>query len=249
MTRDPGGAGPDGAGQDGAALNGAGQHGPGGGGVRRTVHVIDTPHGPARAHRWTPQAPPAGALVLSHGAGGRDWSADLLALTVLADPETSAAPDRPPWEVVLVEQPWRVAGRKVASPPKQLDAAWLAVLGALRSGPEAIAVPLVAGGRSAGARVACRTAHAVAADGVLALAFPLHPPGKPQSSRAGELAAVAVPLLVVQGGTDPFGTPEEIRAAVPTAPVVAVGGGHGFSKDPGDVVVAVRQWLGERYAR
>lgn len=227
------------------------------GGTRRTVRTIETPHGPARAIVHTPAreaGPPAGALVVSHGAGGGQWSADLLALTTLADggPEAAAqdgargAGPRP-WQVVLVEQPWRVAGRKVAAPPKQLDAAWLAVLAALRRGRGAIATPLVVGGRSAGARVACRTSGAVAADGVLALAFPLHPPGRPEASRAAELAAVAVPTLVVQGVADPFGRPPEIQAAVPGLPVVAVRGGHSFAPDPIDVLVAARTWLTATY--
>lgn len=209
-------------------------------GVRRTVRTLDTPHGPARAHQWTPERP-VGALVLSHGAGAGsgDWTPDLAALTRLAD-EAS-------WQVVLVEQPWKVAGRKVAAPPRHLDAAWIAVLAGLRAGVDAIplAAPLIVGGRSAGARVACRTAQVVGAAGVVALAFPLHPPGKPAASRAAELAGVDVPVLVVQGRSDPFGRPEELRGAVPGCPVVAVAGGHGFSRDPTDVLMAVRGWLAE----
>jgi predicted alpha/beta-hydrolase family hydrolase len=238
-TRAAGGAAPK---TPGVAEEARGTDAAGADGVRRTVRALDTPHGSARAHAWTPPQP-VGALVLSHGAGAGsgDWTPDLAALTRLAT-------DPRPWQVVLVEQPWKVAGRKVAAPPRQLDAAWLAILAGLRAGPDRLAVPLVVGGRSAGARVACRTAGAVGADGVLALAFPLHPPGKPAASRAAELVGVAVPVLVVQGGTDPFGRPAEIRAAVPEAPVVAVAGGHGFSRDPGDVVAAVRDWLTNRYA-
>jgi predicted alpha/beta-hydrolase family hydrolase len=113
--------------------------------------------------------------------------------------------------VALVEQPWRVAGRKLAPAPKTLDAAWRAVWPALAEPGH----PVVAGGRSAGARVACRTAADLGAAAVLALAFPLHPPGRPDRSRAGELgqAASAAPLLVVQGGRDPFGRPAEFPAA------------------------------------
>lgn len=202
-----------------------------------TVHTLQTPHGPARAHRYAAREP-AGTLVLSHGAGGRDWSRDLLALAGLS----GEGEDRP-WEVVLVEQPWRVAGRKVAAPPPQLDTAWLAVLAGLRAWPDPLPGPWIVGGRSAGARVACRTASAVGADAVLALAFPLHPPGRPERSRAAELAGVAAPTLVVQGATDPFGTPQQIREAVPGVPVAAVRGGHGFSADVGDVLAAVRDWL------
>src|SRR5581483_169230 len=106
--------------------------------------------------------------------------------------------------VALVEQPWRLAGRKVAGPPQQLAAAWIAVLAELRP-----AGPVVVGGRSAGARVACRTALTVGADAALALAFPLHPPGRPEKSRAGELLESGVPTLVVQGERDPFGGPAE----------------------------------------
>ena len=229
---------------------------PAGDGVRRTVRTIDTPQGPARAHLHTPTgAEPAGALVLSHGAGGRNWSKDLLALATLAggaaaEPAaTDAADAARPWQVVLVEQPWRVAGRSVAPAPAKLDEAWLAVLAALRAGPAhdgEIAGPLVVGGRSAGARVACRTAQSVGAPGVLALAFPLHPPGRPAASRAAELAGVRVPVLVVQGASDPFGTPEEVRAAVPGVPVVAVRGGHGFTADVGPVLATARDWLEQR---
>ena len=123
------------------------------------------------------------------------------------------------------------------------------MLAALRAGPAhdgEIAGPLVVGGRSAGARVACRTAQSVGATGVLALAFPLHPPGRPAASRAAELAGVRVPVLVVQGASDPFGTPEEVRAAVPGVPVVAVRGGHGFTADVGPVLAAARDWLEQR---
>jgi predicted alpha/beta-hydrolase family hydrolase len=113
-----------------------------------------------------------------------------------------------------VEQPWRVRGRKVAERPPLLDEAWLAVLAELAG------APLVAGGRSAGARVACRTAAEVGADGVLCLAFPLHPPGRPERSRLPELEAVQVPVLVVQGDRDAFG--------VPPGAVLVPGADHGF---------------------
>ena len=113
-------------------------------------------------------------------------------------------------EVILVEQPWAVAGKKIAPAPSQLDAAWLSLIAAVdRRG-----LPLIAGGRSAGARVACRTAPEVNAVGVLALAFPLHPPGRPESSRIDELTSVARPALVIQGSRDTFGTATELTRAV-----------------------------------
>jgi len=174
----------------------------------------------ARAHLWRPPHP-CGALVLGHGAGGSTWSADLLALTCLADDG---------WLVVLVEQPWRVAGRRVASPTVQLDLAWLAVMAALTTGRGRIPRPWVVGGRSSGARVACRTAKAVQADAVLALSFPLHPPGKPEKSRAGEAREVIgahTPLAVIQGIKDPFGTPGEVRDALgPQARILPAQGTH-----------------------
>lgn len=206
--------------------------------ARASRRTVATPRGPARAHLRTPPEP-AGALVLGHGAGGSSWSADLLALADLAD-----RADGPRWQVVLVEQPWRVAGRKVAAPPPQLDEAWLAVLAALRSGRRPIATPLVVGGRSAGARVACRTAAGVGADAVLALSFPLHPPGAPETSRAAELAgALALPVLVVQGRRDPFGGPEEVAQEVPGVAVVAAAGAHSFAAPDRDVVPQVVTWL------
>jgi predicted alpha/beta-hydrolase family hydrolase len=131
-------------------------------------------------------------LVLGHGAGGGIDAADLLAL---ADQLPSRGVS-----VFRVEQPWRVAGRRVAAPPPTLDVAWRAVLGALD-----VTGPLVVGGRSAGARVACRTAVSLGAVGALALAFPLHPPGRPENSRLPELVGAGVPTLVLQGARDPFG--------------------------------------------
>lgn len=145
-------------------------------------------------------------MVLGHGAGGGTRSVDLLAAREAAH----AAGFR----VALVEQPWRVRGRKVAEPPPKLDLAWVAVLAELEG------APLVVGGRSAGARVACRTAAQVGADAVLCLAFPLHPPGRPDKSRLPELAAVDVPVLVVQGDRDSFGVPEQA--------VLVLGADHGF---------------------
>ncbi len=148
------------------------------------------------------------------------------------------------WKVLRVEQPWKVAGRKVAVAPPRLDEAWLEVLEALRVAEELIG-PVVVGGRSAGARVACRTASAVGAAGVLALAFPLHLPGRPDRSRAEELR-IKLPLLVVQGENDPFGGPAEVRAALGRrrgTRLVAVPGDHGMKAGVPQTRQAVRAWL------
>lgn len=182
-------------------------------GVRRSLRMVETSVGTARVQR----AVPAGAstrpvLVLGHGAGGGVESADLQQATVAAL--------RAGFGVVLVDQPWRVAGGRIAPRPATLDIAWVEVLARLRHRG-----PLVVGGRSAGARVACRTAREVGAVGVVALAFPLHPPGRPEASRAHELSDVGVPVLVVQGDRDPFGTPQEVADRVPSSRVVAVAGG------------------------
>ncbi|WP_448641542.1 alpha/beta hydrolase family protein [Geodermatophilus sp. URMC 63] len=201
------------------------------------MRLVPTPLGPAGVHRDDPDGDPRGTLVLGHGAGGGVTSADLTAVTAAA----AAAG----WRVLRVEQPWRVAGRRIAPAPPRLDTAWTAVLAALR--PE-LSGPLVLGGRSAGARVACRTAAGQGADGVLALAFPLHPPGRPERSRAHELAAAGVPLAVVQGGTDAHGRPAEVEAAltgVPGASVVAVPGDHALSRAPAAVAAAAVTWLDE----
>ena len=207
--------------------------------VRKSVKEIHTPVGMARAHLWRPSRP-CGALVLGHGAGGSSWSADLQALTTL----TAQG-----WLVVLVEQPWRVAGRKVATPPARLDLAWLAVMAALTSGRGSLPRPLVVGGRSSGARVACRTAKAVGADAVLALAFPLHPPGMPERSRAAEalmVTATGIRLAVIQGEKDPFGSPAELRSALGhAAEVVSAEGTHSFTKTPTDVLEGARTFLAD----
>ncbi|MHA6759956.1 alpha/beta hydrolase family protein [Streptacidiphilus sp. PAMC 29251] len=153
---------------------------------------------PAQAPTQNPDGRARGLLALGHGAGGGIEAPDLQALAAALPPLGIT--------VALVEQPWRVAGKKVAPAPKTLDAGWLPVIAALRTGHHLPAgVPLLVGGRSAGARVVCRTAAETGAAGVLALAFPLHPPGKPERSRADELLGCPVPTLVVQGATDPFG--------------------------------------------
>jgi predicted alpha/beta-hydrolase family hydrolase len=159
-----------------------------------SVRSINTPEGVARVEiRASGQ--PRLTLVLGHGAGGGIGARDLEALAK-ALPAHGIT-------VMRVEQPWHVAGRRVASPPPRLDIAWLAVLDELE-----VEGPLVVGGRSAGARVACRTAAAVGAIGAVALAFPLHPPGRPEKSRLDELTGAGVPTLVVQGERDAFGGPD-----------------------------------------
>jgi predicted alpha/beta-hydrolase family hydrolase len=207
------------------------------------VAGIQTPLGPARAHLWTPEKAPAGRIVLGHGAGGGIGAPDLVAVRDLA---VAAG-----WQVVLVEQPWRVAGKKVAAAPPKLDVGWLAVLQALTARPEwkrRKQVPLVVGGRSAGARVACRTAAGLGARAVCALAFPLHPPGKPERSRAEELArpgAVGIDVLVVQGDRDPFGSGADIQALdLPGVVVSRVEGDHSLKKT-GPVAGAVAARLAD----
>jgi predicted alpha/beta-hydrolase family hydrolase len=194
---------------------------------------VDTPHGPARVHVHAGPSP-AGALVLGHGAGGGVGAPDLVAAR---DAALKAG-----WSVALVEQPYRVAGRRSPAPAGQLDAAWTAVVAELRAGPFAEVPRLVTGGRSSGARVACRTAAACGAAGVLCLAFPVHPPGRPEKSRLAELDAVDVPVLVVQGERDPFGMPP----AAPDREVVTVAGDHSLKRDLAAVADAVTRWLGER---
>ena len=195
---------------------------------------IDTPSGPARVH-WRPGAGEKGTLVLGHGAGGGIAARDLGAA---ADAAAALG-----LGVALVEQPYRVAGRRSPPPAPRLDEAWVAVIEALRDEGFA-AGPLVAGGRSSGARVACRTAGATGAAGVLCLAFPLVPPpragGTPAPSRLPELDAVAVPVLVVQGVNDRFGMPPPGRNRT----VVRLRGDHSLRSDLDRLGEAVRSWLG-----
>jgi predicted alpha/beta-hydrolase family hydrolase len=183
-----------------------------------TVEDVETDAGTARI-TWHP-AHPAGAarlvLALGHGAGGGIDARDLQAL--------AAALPGHGMTVALVEQPWRVAGRRLAPAPKTLDTGWRGLWPAL-AGP---GLPVVAGGRSAGARVACRTARELGAHAVLALSFPLHPPGRPEKSRADELLGAGVPTLVVQGGNDPFGRPEEFPDG-PYELAEVPGADHGFA--------------------
>ena len=194
-----------------------------------TTLELETPHGPARAHVHRATAERA-ALILGHGAGGSVTAPDLVAATDVALADGVS--------VALVEQPYRVAGRRSPAPAHQLDAAWTAVVGGLRAG-ELRGLPLVVGGRSSGARVACRTAQATRAVGVLCLAFPLQPPRRSSSSRLGELEAVGVPTLVVQGARDPFGIPPGGTGRT----VVQVAADHGLKTDLAAVAEAVRVWL------
>jgi uncharacterized protein len=193
---------------------------------------IETPHGPARTYLHAVHEP-RGALVLGHGAGGGVQAPDLVAATEAANEEG--------FSVALVEQPYRVAGRRSPAPAKQLDAAWIAAVTHLKA--EQLAnLPLVVGGRSLGARVACRTIDETGAVAVLCLAFPLEPPqraGKPRQSRLAELDAVTVPVLVIQGERDPFGMPPP----GPTREVATVAGDHGLKADPAAVAAAVQEWL------
>ena len=198
-----------------------------------TIIEVETPHGPAHVHLHSVDEP-AAALVLGHGAGGGVASRDLAAATDAALSEGIS--------VALVEQPYRVAGRRSPAPERRLDAAWTAVVEHLREG-ELRGLPLIVGGRSLGARVACRTVQATGAVAVLCLAFPLEPPRRsgaaPPQSRLPELEAVKLPMLVVQGARDRFGIPPSSRRRT----VVEVEGDHSLRTDPEGVAEAVRAWL------
>jgi uncharacterized protein len=206
-----------------------------------TERMVATPIGdtrlvidPARRER--------GTLALGHGAGGGIGARDLTALAAALPGEGIT--------VVRVEQPYRVAGKKAAPAPTTLDRAWVAAVEAIRRNG-----PLAVGGRSAGARVACRTASAVGAIAVVALAFPLHPPGRPERSRLDELVGAGVPTLVMQGERDPFGRPEEFPGgpfelvAVPHADHgMAVPAAHDPQAALAGLVETVRGWLGNAFA-
>jgi predicted alpha/beta-hydrolase family hydrolase len=175
-------------------------------------------------------------LVLTHGAGGGVASADLMAARQ-AGLDTGGA-------VARVLQPYRVAGARAPGSAQRQDAAWLEVIAALRASHPG--VPLIQGGRSNGARLACRTAQAAGAVAVIALAFPLHPPGKagvPEKSRAGELRSAGVPVLVINGDRDPFGVPD---AADADRLVVLTGETHTLAKQRTAIVSAITSWLSER---
>lgn len=204
------------------------------------METIGTPAGEARVDVRPATAGQRLTLVLGHGAGGGIEAADLVALA-------DVLPGRGV-TVVRVEQPWRVAGRKVAGAPATLDRAWLAVLAGL-----GLTGPVAVGGRSAGARVACRTARTVGALACVALAFPLHPPGRPERSRLAELEDVGMPTLVVQGERDPFGGPQAFprRDHAPYVVHAVPGADHSFrvpaagdrARTLTDLAGAVGDWL------
>jgi predicted alpha/beta-hydrolase family hydrolase len=188
------------------------------------AQLVDTPNGPARVYLHAVDSPRA-ALVLGHGAGGGVDSPDLVGAT--------GAANEAGLSVALVEQPYRVAGRRSPAPARRLDEAWLAVVPQLF--PD---LPLIVGGRSLGARVACRTAAQTGAKAVVCFAFPLHPPGKPEKTRLPELDGVTVPTLVVQGERDPFGIPPP----GPNRHVVLIPGTHSLRSSEA-VAPAVTEWL------
>ncbi|BCJ42751.1 alpha/beta hydrolase [Actinoplanes ianthinogenes] len=189
--------------------------------------TVETPRGPALVRVTAPAGPARSQLFLGHGAGGGVDAPDLAAVHDAA----VAAGVR----VVLVTQPYRVAGRRAPGPAGQLDEAWSAVVQA-QAVPE---LPLILGGRSSGARVAARTAPVLGAAGVLALAFPLHPPDKPEKSRAGELPA-GIPTLVLNGDRDPFGVP---AAGGTVEVIVRPGAVHDLKKNLPDTVDLTIGWL------
>jgi predicted alpha/beta-hydrolase family hydrolase len=197
-----------------------------------------TPHGPAVAEVDGAEDGVGRRflLVLTHGSGGGIDAPDLLAVRDAALGLGGT--------VARVLQPFRAAGRRAPGPAEKQDEAWVAIVGRLRAdyGAE---LPLVQGGRSNGARVTCRTAREVGAAGVVALAFPLHPPGRPERSRVAELRGAGTKVLVVNGDRDPFGVPEAADAA---RLVVLPGEGHDLKKDPTRVGAVVAEWLTERLA-
>ncbi|WP_428837196.1 alpha/beta family hydrolase [Streptomyces coeruleofuscus] len=185
------------------------------GAANTASEIVETEAGPARI-TWHTAEEARLVLAVSHGAGGGIEARDLRALAAVLPAHGVT--------VARVEQPWRVAGKKLAPAPKTLDLGWRGVWPALAEP----GLPVVSGGRSAGARVSCRTATELGAHAVLALSFPLHPPGKPEKSRAAELLGSGVPTLVVQGGNDPFGKPGEFPEG-PYELVEVPYGDHGFA--------------------
>ncbi|MGW2612152.1 alpha/beta hydrolase family protein [Streptomyces mirabilis] len=179
------------------------------------IETVETDAGTARV-TWHRAKKPRLVLAVSHGAGGGIEARDLQALAAVLPGHGVS--------VALVEQPWRVAGKKVAPAPKTLDVGWRGLWPTVAKP----GLPVVSGGRSAGARVACRTATELGATAVLALSFPLHPPGRPEKSRADELLGAGVPTLVVQGGNDPFGKPAEFPNG-PHELIEVPYGDHGFT--------------------
>lgn len=207
---------------------------------KATIRSVETPYGEGRLHTRRATSPIA-TLLLSHGAGGGIDSRDLWALAD-ALPAQGVT-------VVMFEQPWRVAGRRVATAPATLDVALTRAADVMR-----VRTPLVVGGRSAGARSAARTARALGASGCLALSFPLHAPGRTEPTRLSELRAVGLPTLLVQGERDPMGRPEEFPADLTGLDIVVIpGADHGLkvpvrgevSQDEamGIVVESTLEWL------
>jgi predicted alpha/beta-hydrolase family hydrolase len=192
------------------------------------VRQVDTPHGPARV-TVHPTGDARAVLLLGHGAGGGFGAPDLQVATASA---LGAG-----LHVAQVDQPYRVAGRRAPAPAAQLDVVWIAVATAVRAALPGL--PLVVGGRSSGARVACRTASVLGAVGVLCLAFPVHPPGRPEKDRLAELAEPTVPVLVVQGERDPFGRPPPADGRE----IVLLPGDHSLKADLPGVAAAVTVWL------
>jgi len=193
-----------------------------------TAIPIETAYGPARVYLHCAEEGEA-VLMLGHGAGGGLGAKDLVAVT-------RAARDAGV-HVALVEQPYKVAGRRAPAPANQLDTAWLTVADELSARFDGL--PFVFGGRSSGARVACRTASAGQAVAVLCLAFPEHPPGRPEKTRQPEFDAVEVPTLVIQGERDPFGRPKP----GPHQELVLVDGDHSLAKDLETISRAATEWL------
>jgi predicted alpha/beta-hydrolase family hydrolase len=202
--------------------------------LRAAVREVETPTGTARITLSTPGS--AGLFALGHGAGGGIEAPDLLAV--------SSAVHDAGWTVARIEQPYRVKGHRAPPRPPVLDEAWCAVLSALANhrGPR-----LVVSGRSSGARVAVRTAAGLGADGVVALAFPLHPPGRPDKPRADELKELAVPALIVQGHRDAFGTLAEFPKRMPGVSRVEVPGDHSLKQGVDAAAAAVTKWLAKTF--
>jgi predicted alpha/beta-hydrolase family hydrolase len=194
---------------------------------------VPTAHGTALVELRRPRGARA-LVVLTHGAGGTPDTPDLRAAASAAFALDVAT--------ALVTQPYRVAGRRTPPASGAQDAAWREVVSVLRRRRGLGPVPLVLGGRSNGARLAVRTARDCAASGVLALAFPLHPPGRPDKTRIGELDAAGVPVLVLQGDRDPFGRPP---SAQQREVVVLPGDGHGLSRNTDAIAVETTRFLND----
>jgi uncharacterized protein len=195
-------------------------------------HEIPTSTGPAWVDLDRPKGRASALLLIGHGAGGGVEAPDVLAAR---DAALAAG-----LVVARITQPYRVAGKRAPAAAPRLDEAWSAAALGVRALRGLRTLPLISGGRSSGARVACRTADAIAANGVICLAFPLHAPGKPESSRLGELELPTVPVLVVQGDRDAFGMPP---GAAGRRLVVVPGADHSLKKDLAAVSTAVGDYL------